>query len=142
MHNNVYTIIFLFLLVWVGPLSPGFAYDTDMDYGTEASYREQNPPITYGEKIGRKFGAGLSNMAFGWLEIPKSIINTANEVNWMFGVTGGLAKGLLNTLGRALTGVADFVTFPIPTKPIPRPYFVWDDFDESTTYGPAFRLYE
>ncbi len=146
MPKNAYTMILLLLLS--GFFSPaGFAYEYEMESGTEpyspdTAGQEQAGPTTYGAQVGKKLGGGFSNVALGWLEIPKSIINTGNKVNWMFGVTGGLGLGLLNTLGRALTGVVDIVTFPLPTKPMPKPYFIWDDFDENTTYGPAFRLYE
>jgi putative exosortase-associated protein (TIGR04073 family) len=92
----------------------------------------------YGTTTTLKLGSGLSNLAMGWLEIPKNMINTSNQTNVLFGISGGLLKGLLHTAGRTLTGAADFLTFPVPTQPIAHPEFVWQKFSEETTYGPAF----
>ncbi|MEY3788913.1 MAG: hypothetical protein RLZ75_3121, partial [Pseudomonadota bacterium] len=30
--------------------------------------------------------------------------------------------------------------FPLPTKPVAYPLYVWDDFDVDTTYGDVYRL--
>ena len=76
------------------------------------------------------------------LEIPKNIINTTNDSNVAWGFVGGLAKGILNTVGRMMVGLTDLITFPLPTKPFIYPKYVWDDFDEDTTYGEVFRLQE
>jgi putative exosortase-associated protein (TIGR04073 family) len=97
---------------------------------------------SYGSKVGNKALNGLSNIFTAVLEIPKNIINTTNDSNIAYGVVGGLAKGTLNTAGRLFSGVADLITFPIPTKPIAQPVYVWDDFDVDTTYGEVFRLDE
>lgn len=94
----------------------------------------------YGEKVGYKALNGLANIVTSPLEIPKNIINTTNQSNVAYGFVGGLAKGILNTAGRIASGVADLVTFPLPTKPIAQPVYIWDDFDIDTSYGPAFRL--
>ncbi len=95
---------------------------------------------SYGDKVGEKALSGFTNINTALLEIPKNIINTTNESNVAFGFVGGLTKGLLNTMGRVMAGVADLVTAPIITKPIVRPDRIWDDFDTDTTYGQVFRL--
>jgi putative exosortase-associated protein (TIGR04073 family) len=95
---------------------------------------------TYHEKVREKYFSGFLNMTTAVLEIPKNIINTTNDSNVAFGVIGGMVKGILNTAGRVVTGATDFVTAPIPTKPIALPVHVWDDFDSDTTYGEVFRL--
>ncbi|BCX89617.1 hypothetical protein MIN45_P1990 [Methylomarinovum tepidoasis] len=95
---------------------------------------------SYGEKVGRKLGIGLANIVTSWVEIPKCIINDYNRTNFFFGITGGTAQGLANTADRVLTGVLDVITFPLPTKPIPQPPLVWQNFDSDTHYGEAFRL--
>ncbi|MDF9391265.1 MULTISPECIES: exosortase system-associated protein, TIGR04073 family [Methylococcus] len=92
----------------------------------------------YGATTTLKLGSGLSNLTLGWLEIPKSMINTSNQTNVLFGISGGLFKGLLHTVGRTLTGAVDFLTFPVPTQPITHPEFVWQKFSDETSYGPAF----
>jgi len=97
---------------------------------------------SYGAQVGDKAISGLTNMTTAVLEIPKNIINTTNESNIAYGAVGGLMKGILNTVGRITTGLADFVTAPLPTQQIVHPKYVWDDFDQDTTYGKVFRLEE
>jgi len=97
-------------------------------------------PLSYGEKIGNKVLLGFANLISSPLEIPKNIINTMNQSNFFYGVFGGFIKGLVNNLGRAGCGVADLLTFPLPTQPIAHPLYIWDDFDEDTTYGDVMRL--
>lgn len=102
----------------------------------------QQAPETYGQQVGHKALSGLANLATGVVEIPKNVINTTNSVNLAWGVSGGLLKGILNMLGRTLSGAVDLLTAPIPTYPIPNPEFVWNDFGIDTTYGDVFRLRE
>ena len=99
-------------------------------------YEEQS----YGSKVGNKALNGFANMTTGILEIPKNIINVSNESNVIWGILGGSIKGVLNTVGRLATGIADLITAPLPTKPIVHPAYVWDDFDMDTSYGEVFRL--
>lgn len=95
---------------------------------------------SYPEKVGEKALSGFANVSTALYEIPKNIINTTNQSNVVFGFTGGLAKGLLNTMGRVMVGVADLATTLIITKPIVSPGHVWEDFDTDTTYGEVMRL--
>lgn len=94
---------------------------------------------SYGEKVGLKFGSGYTNMVLGLAEIPKNAIITTNQTNALFGITGGIFKGILHGVGRTLAGVVDLLTFPIPTDPIPRPPFVWQNFQIETQYGPVLQ---
>ena len=95
---------------------------------------------TYSARMGWKALDGFANMNTALMEIPKNIVKTTNESNVILGVIGGTVKGVLNTVGRFVTGVTDLVTFPIVTKPIVSPGHVWEDFDAETTYGQVFRL--
>ncbi len=95
---------------------------------------------SYGSKVGHKALNGFANITTAILEIPKNIINTTNDSNIFFGAFGGTGKGLVNTAGRIGLGVTDLITAPIPTKPVVYPAYVWDDFDDDTTYGEVFRL--
>jgi putative exosortase-associated protein (TIGR04073 family) len=95
---------------------------------------------SYGDKVGDKALSGFTNLNTAILEIPKNIINTTNQSNIAYGFTGGLAKGILNTVGRMVAGLADLITAPLLTKPIPNPNYIWDNFDADTTYGQSFRL--
>jgi putative exosortase-associated protein (TIGR04073 family) len=105
----------------------------------EGEYQKED--VSYASKIGYKALNGVANLATAVLEIPKSIINTTNESNIVYGVVGGVLKGVINTAGRVATGVTDIVTFPIPTKPIAQPAYIWGDFDVDTSYDDVFRLH-
>lgn len=95
---------------------------------------------SYQQKVEDKALNGLGNIGAGMLEIPKSIIQTTNESNVIYGFVGGMFKGMVHTAGRVGTGLADLLTAPLPTKPITHPLNVWDDFDTETTYGDTFRV--
>ena len=103
------------------------------------SFAAEQEPQSYGSKVGHKALNGFANIATGILEIPKSVINTTNQSNIVYGVFGGVLKGIINTGGRIVVGVTDLITAPLPTKPIVYPVYVWDDFDADTTYGDVFR---
>ncbi len=96
---------------------------------------------SYGERFGHKVVNGISNMALSVLEIPKNIINTTNQSNIFYGLTGGLAKGIINTVGRTAAGATDLVTSPLPTKQFVEPAYPWQDyFEKDTTYGKVFNM--
>lgn len=142
---NRYFASFLFISLSIAymPITQADMYQ--QSYGNMA-YTPVIPPdesqqqTSYGEKIGNKALNGFANLSTSWLEVPKNIINTINQSNFFYGVFGGFLKGLVNTLGRAGCGLADILTFPIPTKPIAYPVYIWDDFDIDTSYGSVFRL--
>jgi putative exosortase-associated protein (TIGR04073 family) len=96
----------------------------------------------YRRQVGEKALNGFTNMTTAPLEIPKNIINIANEPdsNVFYGVFGGIIRGSLDTVGRILNGANDLVTAPLPTKPVVHPYYVWDDFDKTNSYGQFYRL--
>jgi putative exosortase-associated protein (TIGR04073 family) len=118
-------------------------------YGNQVYENRTFTPLTsadaplqqsYGEKVGNKALNAFANLTTSSLELPKNIINTMNKSNFFYGVFGGFLKGLVNTLGRTGCGIADLLTFPLPTKPIVYPVYIWDDFDVDTTYGDVYRL--
>lgn len=93
----------------------------------------------YAETLRLKLGSGIANMLTGWVEVPKNMLNTTNQSGNIFlGIGGGGGKGLLHMLARTLSGVVDFITFPVPTRPIPDPPVVWERFYTDTRYGPYF----
>lgn len=102
--------------------------------------RDESQHRSYGAKVGNKALNAFANLTTSALEIPKNIINTTNKSNIVYGAVGGLFKGLIHTAGRIGVGITDLVTFPLPTKPIAQPVYIWDNFDVDTTYGPVFRL--
>lgn len=99
-------------------------------------------PQSYGERVGEKAINSFANIATGWLEMPKNVINTTNQSNIIYGFIGGLAKGMVHTAGRMGVGIADLITLPLATKPIIYPLYIWDDFDVDTVYGEVMRLHE
>ncbi|OTE97610.1 hypothetical protein BCS42_05845 [Crenothrix sp. D3] len=118
-------------------------------YQSQQQYQQnqqQYQPVlrkrSYGDKVGNKALNGFTNITSSWLEVPKSIVNNTNAEgsNIVFGLVGGAIEGTLNTVGRATAGVADLVTAPLATKPIVQPQYIWEDFDEASTYGKVFRL--
>lgn len=91
-------------------------------------------------KLENKALNGLANMTTSAIEIPKNIINTTNDSNLPYGIVGGILKGTIHTVGRILVGLVDLITFPIPTKPVVQPNYVWENFKTDTTYGDLFAL--
>lgn len=97
----------------------------------------------YGKTIGNKALSAFSNIGLCWVELPKNVINTSNNADFLFfGVTGGLIKGVAHMVGRVLVGTTDLLTFPLPTQPIAQPDYVWQNFSTDTQYGPIFKLKE
>jgi putative exosortase-associated protein (TIGR04073 family) len=97
-------------------------------------------PESYGAVISNKLGSGFSNIGLCFAELPKNVINTTNDANLALGLTGGVLKGVLHMVGRAMAGTVDVLTFPIPTVPITNPPFVWQDFKTGTRYNPLFKF--
>jgi putative exosortase-associated protein (TIGR04073 family) len=84
------------------------------------------------EKMGKKLGRGIVNIATGWVELPKNIYDTSVDTNNpLMGITYGTLKGLGMTVVRTGAGAYDTVTFlfPVPQdyKPILQPQFVFDE---------------
>ena len=115
----------------------------ESNYSTNAqlmSAQHDTKQRSYGQKTGDKALNGLANMGLGFWELPKNVINTTNDSNIFYGLTGGLFKGILNTVGRLSVGAVDLVTAPIPTKPVTYPIHAWEDTKVDTTYGNVFDL--
>lgn len=84
------------------------------------------------EKMGKKLGRGLVNVATGWIELPKNIYDTSVETNNpLMGITYGTLKGVGMTVVRTGAGAYDVATFlfPVPAdyKPILEPEFVFEE---------------
>jgi len=89
---------------------------------------------TYPTKVGEKLGNGIANVVTGFVEIPKTMMVTSKREGVAYGVTAGFFTGIVHTVGRTLTGAVDIATFFVPTTPIVRPPYIWEDFDRETTY--------
>ena len=95
---------------------------------------------SYPEQIGNKLAHGVANTVTGIVEVPKNMYIESNRKGPAYGIPVGLFTGIVQGIGRTLTGVVDLVTFPIPTKPIIYPDFIWKDFDKETHYHPDWKL--
>ncbi|MCK5897883.1 MAG: exosortase system-associated protein, TIGR04073 family [Methylococcales bacterium] len=111
------------------------AYEGD----NTSSYSQNIRERSYSQIVGRKAANGFTNIGTAILEVPKNIINTTNESNLLFGLTGGTIKGLLHMMGRMGAGITDATTMLFPTQPILEPTYPWEDFDKETQYKPIFR---
>ncbi len=89
----------------------------------------------YPTKVGEKLGNGIANAVTGVVEIPKTMIVTGHRHGATYGMTAGLFTGIFHAVGRSLTGALDIATFLIPTTPIAKPAYIWDNFDRETTYS-------
>lgn len=137
-------VFFLFTGLFTAYASMAQAEMQQQGYGSMSakpvSRTNETQHRSYGSKVGHKALNAFANLTTGVLEIPKNIINTTNQSNIIYGVVGGLFKGMVHTGGRIGVGIADLVTIPLPTQPIAQPEYIWDDFDVDTSYGPVFRL--
>ena len=108
-------IVTSFIPVWAAEMNTP-APDSQMDYGTG---------------VGKKLGRGLSNLGFGWLELPKGIQDVGDQRNFFAGITWGPIYGAGKTIARTLAGAYEVVTFPIPFpshfEPLVKPEFVLED---------------
>jgi len=89
---------------------------------------------SYIEDFSNKVSQGLANIAFGFIEIPKNVINISNDHTIFVGMTWGLIRGAVHGVSRSLVGVAELATSPIPTREFASPPYVWDRFSEDSRY--------
>jgi len=114
--------------------------DVPVTYTPTNQFDESLQNRSYGQKTADKALNAFANLGAGVFEVPKNVINTTNDSNIFYGITGGLFKGLLNTWGRMSVGITDLLSVAIPTKPIAYPVHVWEDTKVDTTYGNIFEL--
>ncbi|MDX8392148.1 MAG: exosortase system-associated protein, TIGR04073 family [Mariprofundaceae bacterium] len=88
----------------------------------------------YGNQVVDKFSRGAANTLTGWVELPKNIVNTSTKDNIGLGLTIGLLKGVVHSVGRTVVGAVELVTFFIPNNQIVQPKYVWKTFDKDTNY--------
>jgi len=78
----------------------------------------------------RKLGRGVANTLTFPFEVPKSIHEVLYDNGPAAGVTYGLLDGVFKGVIRALTGVYEIITFPIPFpkdyKNIVEPEFLFE----------------
>ncbi|MCP5245375.1 MAG: exosortase system-associated protein, TIGR04073 family [Burkholderiales bacterium] len=94
---------------------------------------------TYFTRAGMKIVSGVTNVATGWMELPKNInLWSQRESRELVALTEGILRGIVHTASRTGSGVLDVATFWLPTFPTPTPLFIWEDFSQESKYY-AFR---
>lgn len=88
----------------------------------------------YGQSPVGKLEHGLANMATGWVELPKNVINISSDSNILVGLTWGTLRGAFETVSRTVVGAADFLTFPFATSDFATPGYVTERFSEDSRY--------
>jgi putative exosortase-associated protein (TIGR04073 family) len=88
----------------------------------------------------RKLGRGVAAMTTGFLEVPGNIVEVSRERGYGWGFTWGFVLGLGKIVPRVLVGVYETVSAPfeLPAgfKPIVKPEFPWDYFEEPASRAP------
>lgn len=89
-------------------------------------------PNASGADALRKFGRGISNLTWGWTDLPMSIHH--QDVMWgpAAAYTYGVVKGTWQVICRTAVGIWEVATFPLP----------WPDGYWPVYYGPEFPLHE
>lgn len=89
---------------------------------------------SYMTGFSNKVSQGLANIAFGFAELPKNVINISDDQNIFVGMTWGIIRGTVQGVTRTLIGGAELLTSPIPTSDYASPAYVWDRFSEDSRY--------
>lgn len=113
----------------------GMLFSVSVGMASAAGTSEPDPYVyrdgTRIDKMGMKFGRGLTNVVTCWLEIPHSVAIEWNKTDAVSGVIVGSAKGVTWTAARFFAGVYEVATFPFPTpkdyRPIMQPEFLVTD---------------
>jgi len=71
-------------------------------------------PMASADHMGTKLGRGILNVATCWMEVPNQIENRIAEDGPGAGGTVGVFEGIGMTVARAVVGVYEIATFPIP----------------------------
>lgn len=93
-------------------------HDLKGDNMNPLAYREGEPA--------RKLGRGISNVATGVLEIPKSIYQVKEGHGDIAGVTWGTFRGIQRCLVREAVGIGEVLTFPTGSKAKIEPEFPFE----------------
>ena len=90
---------------------------------------ESSSPQETVDAMANKAVRGVANVAMGWLEFPKQIVNTYKEDGLGKGMTVGPLKGIGMTLVRTVAGVFEtvtfFIAFPGFYDPLVEPDYAW-----------------
>lgn len=109
--------------LYLAPTAKAVTTDTDVSISSDYIYDQQSTHNSranqqFNDDIGqgpvRKFGRGISNVAFGVFEIPIQVYKTNETTGGFAAWTYGLFYGIFRFVERELVGVAEIITFPMP----------------------------
>jgi putative exosortase-associated protein (TIGR04073 family) len=109
-------------------------------YTTVAANQSPDQGNSHVSRVGEKLGVGIANVATGVVEIPKTIMVATKKHGIAYGATAGFITGIMQMVGRTMCGTLDLVTFMIPTKSLVHPEYVWNNFNQETTYTSNFQM--
>ncbi len=89
---------------------------------------------SYWSGFSNKVSQGFGNIAFGFVEIPKNVINITDEQNIFVGLTWGVLRGAAHGVSRTLVGATELLSSPIPSSEFAAPAYVWERFSEDSRY--------
>jgi len=85
------------------------------------------------DPIGQKLQQGLAGIAFGFLEVPGTIVEQAEANGPWVGFALGLTQGVGRFVTRELVGVYQVITAPFPLPAATQqPEFPWGYFERDT----------
>lgn len=121
---------------------PELAHETDITFSkaADADIPKEDPgSASFPKQTATKFATGVANIATSWIEIPKTMIEISKNEGMAMGLTGGLFKGVANTVGRVFSGTVDVITAPIDLESDHQEKkMVWEEFDMESRAGKAF----
>lgn len=104
-------------------------------FSNQASATEEINANIYFNRAGMKILSGVTNVATGWIELPKNIfVWHQKSDNVLVNISEGVFRGIVHTARRTGSGALDLATFWLPTFPTPDPLFIWDDFSKESEY--------
>ena len=106
MRNRSHWVIFILIML----VGLGMAPQSQADEPTTC-YRV--PRLMF-----HKLGRGISNLAFGWMEIPQTMHQEfTTSQDQAVGFFGGLTWGSAKAIGRTIVGGHETLTFLLPIPP-------------------------
>lgn len=104
---------------------------------------ETREPFEHSAKIGEKLQHGFAGIAFGFLEVPGTIVEQTQENGPWIGFAMGLTQGIGRFVTRELVGVYQVITAPfaLPSA-VQEPEFPWGYFEVAAVRAPDVVLFE
>ncbi|MDD5439280.1 MAG: exosortase system-associated protein, TIGR04073 family [Candidatus Omnitrophica bacterium] len=122
-------IVCMVIVVSLAAIQNVCAEDKTASYAAPASTvaplaPASNPAKDYRHQIGNKAERGVTNVLFGWTEIPKRVVDITKESrNPIWGLAAGVYQGTGKAFARTTSGLCDVATcgFKPGEKPLVQP---------------------